>query len=325
MALPTLEVNLDLPPQERWRALREYEPATAELVRIYKQDIGMVDGFREILGLYREAYLSEDARQEIDSIAAMTQIDVLDLTLVNVYYDAFKHAMACTAFATDTERGPLHARNLDWHSPGGALGRHSQLHVFTRAGQVVCRSLAWPGFIGVFTGVSPGHFSVSLNAVISEDIPGVGAPVSMILRDALTRPLSYSDALSLFAQVPLVCDCLLLVAGVSAGEFAVVERTPTRSAIRSATCAVTGHSIAATNDYRLLRADPENALGSASLQATSDARYATACDRVRDESPQDAAQCLAILDDSRVRMDITVQQAVMSAAEGTLVAVPSVR
>lgn len=307
-----MQIDLDLPPAERWAGIEVHREAVAELVAVYKQDIGRVDEFRELLAYYRDAYVPLEMRVELESIAARTGVDSLDLTLVNVYYDAFKHAMACTAFATNTARGPIHARNLDWHSPRDALRRSSQVHEFTREGEVVCRSLAWPGFIGVFTGVSPGAFAVSLNAVVSDDAPGAGTPVSLLLREALVARLPFEHAVQHLRRSPLVCDCLLLVSGTQSDEFAVVERTPTRGVVRRA-----GGSIAVTNDYRLLKSEGAER-GVDSLRTTSDARYDTTCARVVSEAPSDAGACLRILNDARVRLDITVQQAVMSAAEGTL-------
>ena len=76
--------------------------------------------------------------------------------------------------------------------------------------------------------------------------------------------------------------------------------------------------IAVTNDYRVLNVASQR--GVDSLRTTSDARYDTTCVRVASEAPADSEACLRILSDKRVRMDITVQQAVMSAANGTLVA-----
>lgn len=313
--LNAMTIDLDAPPAERWAGIEAHADAVAELVAVYKQDIGQIDEFRELLTLYRDAYIPLDQQVELDSIAARTGVDSLDLTLVNVYYDAFKHAMACTAFATNTPRGPLHARNLDWHSPRDALRRHSQVHVYTSGGEVVCKSLAWPGFIGVFTGVSPGAFAVSLNAVVSEDPPGEGMPVALLLREALVACLPFDRAVEHLRASPLVCDCLLLVSGAHNDELAVVERTLTRGVVRRAG---SGH-VAATNDYRLLGGHGAQAAVDA-LRATSDRRYDTTCARVATEAPTDADACLRILNDRHVRMDITVQQAVMSAAEGTLVA-----
>ncbi|MCB9658572.1 MAG: hypothetical protein H6726_13065 [Sandaracinaceae bacterium] len=311
--LPTRRVDLDSSPAERWAGIEVRADAVRELVDVYQQDIGPLGDFLKLLTLYRDAYVPYEQRIELESIAARTDVDPLALVLVNVYYDAFKHAMACTAFASNTAHGPVHARNLDWHSPRDALRRHSEIHEFVRGGEVVCRSLAWPGFIGVFTGVSPGAFSVSLNAVVSDEAPGLGAPVALVLREALTARLPYERAVHHLRAIPLVCDCLLLVCGTTNDECAVVERVPARGVVRRGQVG----SVTVTNDYRMLT---HTTGGVGALVATSDQRYDTTCSRVAHEAPDDAAACFRILDDRRVRMDITVQQAVMSAAQGTFVA-----
>ena len=108
----TIQIDLDLPPAERWAGIEVHRDAVAELVAVYKHDIGRVDEFRELLAYYRDAYVPLEMQVELDSIAARTGVDSFDLTLVNVYYDAFKHAMACTAFSTSF---PPHVRSSTHH------------------------------------------------------------------------------------------------------------------------------------------------------------------------------------------------------------------
>jgi acid ceramidase len=75
-----------------------------------------------------------------------------------------------------------------------------------------------------------------------------------------------------------------------------------------------------TNDYRLLTAPGWTHGTSTSLRATSCGRFDRASWCVRSERPTSVEDCFAILDDKGVKMEITVQQMVMSAAQGWLCA-----
>lgn len=167
MGVPRIEVDLSLPPSERWKGLRPFVPAIVELAEMYERDLALARPYREMIALYRDQQ-SAELREELAAVAAMAALDPLDLFLVNAYYDVFKHAMACTAFALDGPDGPIHARNLDWHSEGRALAKHTVQIDYRRGDELLFSSASWPGFLGTLSGVAPGRFAVTLNAVLSD-------------------------------------------------------------------------------------------------------------------------------------------------------------
>ena len=57
-------------------------------------------------------------------------------------------------------------------------------------------------------------------------------------------------ARQLLCETPIPCDCLLLLTGAAPGEIAVIERTPTRYALRPAA----DESVCVTNSYLALDA-----------------------------------------------------------------------
>jgi acid ceramidase len=244
--LPIVDVDLSRPPGERWEGLRPFVPAIRELTEMFERDLARARPFREMIEAYRDQQDGE-LLAELDGIARMAEVDALDLFLVNAYYDVFKHAMGCTAFALDTDEGPLHARNLDWHSENGALSRHTIVVRYLRGEVLLFTSVTWPGFIGALSGLAPGRFSVTLNAVLSLDPAEVATPVSFVLRDLLTRA-SYDEALAELTHRTLSGDCLLLVVGTEPGQMRVTERSPRRAAVREPEAGL----ITVTNDYRAL-------------------------------------------------------------------------
>jgi acid ceramidase len=128
-----------------------------------------------------------------------------------------------------------------------------------------------------------------------------------LLRQVLETARNYSEALRRLSETPIPCDCLLLLSGIRHGELAVIERTPTRSAI------CTGSSVFVTNDYLSLATHGGNA---GDLAATSCGRRERIEALVRAQVPLDAASCLAYLSDESVKMQITMQQMVFCAATG---------
>lgn len=310
-SLPVIEVDLLRAPDQRWAELEPYADAMRELLSIHLSDLGNLEPVRATLTAHGDACISIEHRAEIDAIAKIAQLDPSDLMLMNVYYDVIKHVFGCTAFAVDGPHGPIHARNLDWLTRSNALARHSIVVRYLHGTVPLFDSVTWPGFIGTLSGVAPSRFSVTLNAVLSNDAPGHAEPVSLVLRNLLTTA-SYAEAVATLTACPLSCDCLLLMVGTKNGERCVIERTPTRSAVRHADT----HPIVVTNDYRALTSDSANHLST--LEATSCTRFDRATSLLTSTPSLTSDACFHHLNDPQIRMDMTVQQMVMSAAQGWL-------
>jgi hypothetical protein len=315
VSVPSIDVDLALPPSERWEGLRPFVPAIRELAEMYERDLAIARPFRELIAAYRDQQ-SAELLAEIAAVAAMAELDPLDLFLVNAYYDVYKHAMGCSAFALDGPDGPIHARNLDWHSENRALSQHTVRIDYRRGTQQLFSSASWPGFLGTLSGVAPGRFAVTLNAVLSDDPPGVATPVAFQLR-ALLEQATFDEAVTELQRAPLSGDGLLLISGTENGELRVIERAPNRSAVRLPIDGL----ITVTNDYRLLAGEAND--GGRELAHTSCRRFDRALARAHSERPVTPEACLDILSDPAVRMSITVQQMVMSARHGLLALRPA--
>lgn len=302
-----------MPTRTRWQFSALEAQQARELLSIYQRDLG-VAATALVSELSRSAIPAE-YWSEMEGVAAQLGVPLDSVLCGNLYYDALKVAlMGCTAFAVDTPIGPLHARNLDWWTDNDALRRFTRQSEFSgsRAGDFV--TVGWPGFVGVFSGVAPGRFAVTLNAVISDESPPqLGMPVVFALRRVLEEASNFEAALESLVNIPLASDSLLLLTGVRQGEMAVVERTPSRAEVRYGE----NGSIFVTNDYKLIRTGLS---GFASeLQATACGRYRRAEQLVTARRPQTADECFACLNDDGVRMRITAQQMVLQAATGLCV------
>lgn len=316
--LPRIVVDLDRPPRERWEGLRPHRQAIRSLVDVYLRDLGGLDELRAMLELAAPIITIADVLpgehgEELEAISQLVGVSLEELALANAYYDLASAALGCTAVGLDLEGGPIHARNLDWWGEGGVLGRHTVAIEYVRGGRRHFEVIGWPGSIGAFSGIAPGRFSISLNAVSSGEAPQLALPITVRLRELLDHASSFDVALMDLERVPLPCSALLMLVGTKPGELAVIERTPTRAAVRRGIGREGEQAVLATNDYRALATK----VGDANvLSTTSCSRFDRALERAVHERPSTVAGWLAILDDPEVRMDITAQQMVFRPVTG---------
>jgi hypothetical protein len=156
-----------------------------------------------------------------------------------------------------------------------------------------------------------------MNAVSSGDQPLPNTPIAFALRQTLEEITSFSRAVEHLSTVPLACDVLILVTGCRPGEMAVIERTPTRHAVRRGEAGRHGEGcmVVATNDYRSLSPDPRHGLDPI-LEQSADSRYTCASRRLRQERPASPAGVGSILADEQVAMFITAQRMLFQPATG---------
>jgi hypothetical protein len=299
-----MELDLDQPPAERWDRLRDRATAARALLREYSTDLGALGSAFPLIEEAAGEVLSDDLRAELAGIAGVLEAPLAEVLLCNLYYDLLKSGLGCSAFALDRDDGPLHARNLDWWSAAGGLRDESVVCDFRRGGRTRFRSIGWPAFAGCFSGVAPGRFAVTLNAVLSDEPFLLAEPVVFLLRRVLDTAPDFASALATLREAPIASDCLLLLTGVRQGELVVIERTPRRSAVRGPTNGV----LVVTNDYRVLGGRPlQGALAESSCDRAA---------RLRELLEGGASDPWRVLADGRVRMGMTVQHMVLQASTG---------
>lgn len=314
--LERVVVDLGRAPETRWDFLSEAQLRDARsLAESYLRDLQPLDTLASALVPLAEGVLATSVLAELRALAARLALPFEQLLLANLYYDAFRVLLGCTGIAIDGPEGPLHARNLDWSSPSRTLATTTWVVRFEGAPAGPFEVVGWPGFVGAFSGVAPGRFAVSMNAVAAlHERPTLGASVPMALREVLETARDFDEAVARLASVPLTADCLLLVTGVRAGELVVVERTSTRAALRRAEDGL----LIVTNDYRAMPGEVATH-ADGTLALTADTRYRRAQALCRARPPRSADEALAVLSDPGVRMDMTVQQMSFRAATGELV------
>jgi hypothetical protein len=310
------EITVDLrrSPTERWRLTAVQRAQALELMEQYKTDLGLRPDIGEFLISAVKEHVSNEHWQEMESLAREVSVPVSDVAICNFYYDAMKVVLGggfgCTGFAIDAPDGMFHARNLDWPTENSALARYTVICHFEGAPAGRFTTIGWPGFIGAFSGIAPGRFAVTLNAVLSLEPPLFATPVELLLRTVLEEAQSYGEAYAILCQSPISCDCLLLLTGIRPGELAVIERTPSRYAIRGPEAGY----LCVTNDYRALNVGLGG--GGSELLNTCCRRFDRMEELIRNHRPQNAEDCFRYLSDPEVQMNMTVQQMVFRAATG---------
>ena len=308
MATETI-VDLSRPARERWLLSPEQWAQARELLALYEADLGLAPHLAAELATAARPLIPADYWAEMEALAEQGSLPLTGVASGNLYYDALKLVIGCTAFAVDAPGGPLHARNLDWWTKNSMLARYTMVTNFVNGPAGNFLTVGWPGFIGALSGLAPGRFAITLNAVLSLEPMRPATPVVFLVRHVLEHARDFHQALRLLSQTPVPSDSLLLLTGTQPHEMAVIERTPSQHAVRRPAAA----SICVTNDYQWI--DVDTGVPVSELAATSCGRYARILS-LMDTPPSNSGACFACLNDAGVRMDITVQQMVLQAGTG---------
>ncbi len=328
-SFPIHTINLDLSPSERWKFLENYKSEISELYDYYLHDFhGAESIIIAHIGLVKP-HIPTEYLLEIEFLATILPYSKDQILLVNLYYDILKVYLGCTAFSLfDKKRSIMwHARNLDWHTENDLLSKHSATFNFQKNEKTIYNTIGWPGFIGALSGVKPGKFGITLNAVSSNDPVSLSTPVSFLIRHTLEHSNSFSDAVKILSETEIVSDCLLLVAGTNPEEQAVIERAPKRCAVRTPNNQQNQNFLVVTNDYKKLEIDDNKNTNNSSniLQSTSCHRYDSCTlelmlnnENENENHEFDSHRCLEILSDENIKMTITVQQMAFNVNSGEI-------
>ena len=310
--IPEINISITDPPRERWRLSKPSSHRARELILRTVEEVGGVAPYQDYLLEYAATCVKEEYIHEIEGLAKHSGTEYIEALAANLYYDFVKLLLGCTAFAVNTENGPMHARNMDWFSHGDSLSELTTILNFQDGGTTRFQSVGWPGAVGVLSAMAPGRFTVTLNAVLSDEPIQAATPVALLIREVCQTAENFQEAVEILSTRPITSDCLLLVTGTRPGEMVVIERTPTRHAIRT----TDEEFIVVTNDYRTLDCGSEEASGE--IYESTCGRYNTAIQSLKANLSSKVEQCFSVLNDEDVKMEITVQQMVMCANTGAL-------
>ncbi|MBP6628164.1 MAG: hypothetical protein KA297_01960 [Kofleriaceae bacterium] len=153
--------------------------------------------------------------------------------------------------------------------------------------------VTWPGSIGVVSGVNAEGIVVTLHPARTRDVreTRIARPTALVVRDVLERARTLDDAIRLLSDTTLLGSAAFMVVDGQAGTWAVVERSPTRTAVsRGPSPAVVGDLLSGSE----LADDPQNDRARRTSAATD--RLARAAQLVRAPLAGPAALAAALRD-----------------------------
>lgn len=215
------------------------------------------DGFRDVVpfaparillfdaGRYRyrnvEAGFPEARRREVAAEARAFAPDPYAshmptyprMVFLHALYDialSFEHSplLGCTAFglgpATTADGHALFARAFDFEA-ADVFDRDKAVFIVREEGKIPFASVAWPGFVGVVTGMNAEGVAVAVNGGRALEPTTTGVPVAFSLRETLEQAHDTNEAVAILSRQSVMVSHLVFV-GDAKGRFVVVERAP---------------------------------------------------------------------------------------------------
>ena len=192
-------------------------------------------------------------QDELAELAEAGRLDAADLAVFNTLLELRR--MGCSAIVVDGEHAttgaPLFGRNFDFPTLG-VLHKYSLLLIVRPTGKHAFASIAFPGAVGVVSGMNDAGLSVGTLDVYetgdgSSMFDPTGAPLAMTFRRILEECTTVEQAVELLKSVKRTTCMNLMVCDVHGG--AVLEITPKQVARRDAESSE--HVVACTNHFRL--------------------------------------------------------------------------
>ena len=221
------------------RNLPDYVPSDYQM-EIYGLSRGYVDPFRGIASLYHRI-LNYHAAHDISHV-------VMDSPL-----------MGCTSFAAwgrmTADGHLLVGRNFDFN-PGKWFDENKIVIRVKPDRGLGFISVAWSGMAGAVSGINDARIAVTINGAQSAPPRTIGTPVSLVMREVLQYARTLEEAVEIIKRSQVFVSDLYLVACGKTSRAVVVEKTPTKCAVRQAF----GNSLVCANHFltRELERDPDN-------------------------------------------------------------------
>ena len=228
---PVYKINLDLPPQERFKeVVSDMKPQIQALLKVLLAEAPIPKFLFSVLGLYEEmVYQHHECYEELQGIAKYSGLSFGEVFLVNFIYEILA---SCTSIVTVDQNGNvIHGRNLDY--PFQPYLSNLTVHYeFYRGGQLLYEGDGDAGFLGIVTGMRPGAFGISINerskggalSTIYEIMLRRTFSVPFYIRRVLEKAENFTAAVQLLSSEEFAAPCYLTVSGVAKNEGVVITR-----------------------------------------------------------------------------------------------------
>ncbi|RLA87905.1 MAG: hypothetical protein DRG58_09560 [Deltaproteobacteria bacterium] len=129
--------------------------------------------------------------EEMQGVAAGAEIGVYLILLLNVFDDLAQNLPRCSALAARSNDGRnsswLLARNLDYAVFTEVMVRLQTVFLLYPAGGLPLLSVAWPGFVGLYSGLNQSQVALAQLSAMTVDRTFKGCPAGIRNRQALEQ------------------------------------------------------------------------------------------------------------------------------------------
>ena len=219
--------------QVLWDGFAELVPIGAARTLMF--DVGRVqnrhllenfpDARRRELGAEANAFSPDPYADKLPTFQRMVTLHALyDIAL------GFEHSplLACTAFGLKPEQTAngeaLFARAFDFEA-AEVFDSDKVVFIVKEDGLLKFASVAWPGFVGVVTGMNEEGVAIAVHGGRARDTSPRGMPIAFSLRNVLQRAHTTEEAVALLKSEEVMVSHIVFV-GDAKGDFKVVERAP---------------------------------------------------------------------------------------------------
>jgi predicted choloylglycine hydrolase len=180
-----------------------------------------------------ERHLPDGFREEMHGFATGSGMAREDVLLIHTFLDIHKLFLCSTITVPRpaAEGGPLVGRNLDF--PGmGIAHRFGLVTVYAGRGRRAVASVAWPGFLGLLSGMNDAGLVAAVMLVYGVEDAEEGVPFAALFREALETQDTVDGVREFLESRPRTNSNNLLVVEPG-GKAAILEIRP--SAVRART------------------------------------------------------------------------------------------
>lgn len=185
-------------------------------------DAGIPDARRRELAAQALAFAPDPFASRIPTYQRMLFLSALyDIAL------PLEHSpiIGCTSFALEGAGGhELVGRAFDFEA-GEVFDCDKVVYLVHEDGSIPFASVAWPGFIGVVTGMNAEGVVLVVHGGRAREPDTQGMPVAFSLRETLAHAHTADEAVALLRAQPVMVSHIVFVAD-GAGNVDVVERAP---------------------------------------------------------------------------------------------------
>jgi acid ceramidase len=241
--LPEYTLNLDLPPEERWaHIMPQYSETIMEVINTAYDELPWV--FSRTIKYLAKKYFEDipedmgEYGREMVGISHATGIDLYEVVLYNIFYEVFSLCTSVVVEEPESQDTIIHARNLDFGVlMEGIVPLLKKITIdlkFVKNGTVIYRAHTFAGFVGVFTGMKPYKYSITINQRFALNGGFLGIMKwfrtktpnwnSLLVRDLLEGDYDYDYVVRQLSNEELVAPIYYIVGGLGNKDGALITR-----------------------------------------------------------------------------------------------------